>query len=202
MNGFNMKPTSLLIIVSAIFLTSCLDNNDPVGKGSQLLVNTNLSENPSSISPWTSISAQGFNLGISKDEFKSGFQSIFIENLDSLNENSGTWRQNYNGAMPKSGRSLNLRAYIKGEDITLRGPGSNVYISIRAFPVEDSNGSVLGRFVTSQNRIFISGSFDWQPLEITLPGLPEQVDFISVFLVMGPRATGKVYFDDITLTVR
>lgn len=197
-----MKPAILLIIISVIFLTSCMDNNDPVGEGSQLLSNTNLSDNPSSISPWTSVSSQGFKLGISKDEFRSGFQSIFIENLDSLNENSGTWRQNYNGAMPKSGQSLNLRTYIKGEDITLRGPGSNIYISIRAFPVEDSNGSVLGRFATSQNRILISGSFDWQPLEITLPGLPEQVDFISVFLVMGPRATGKVYFDDITLTVR
>lgn len=196
-----MKPASFLIILSAIFLTSCLDNIDPVGEGSQLLVNTNLSENPSSISPWTAISAPGFNLGISQDEFRSGFQSIFIENLDSLNENSGTWKQNYNGAMPREGRRLKLRTYIKGEDITLRGPGSNVYISIRAFPVEDSDGSVLGRFVTSQNRIFVSGSFDWQPLEITLPGLPEQVDFISVFLVMGPRATGRVFFDEITLTV-
>lgn len=197
-----MKPASLLIIVSFIFLSSCLDNNDPVGKGSQLLVNTNLSENPSSISPWIANSAQGFNLGVSQEEFRSGFQSIFIQNLDSLNENSGTWRQNYNGAMPKPGRSLKLKTYIKGEDITLRGPGSNVYISIRAFPVEDSNGSVLGRFVTSQNRIFVSGSFDWQPLEITLPGLPEQVEFLSVFLVMGPRVTGKVYFDEITLSVR
>lgn len=197
-----MKSAPLIFLIGLAFLTSCMDSSDTVPRGTQLLANTNLSANPSSLSPWNSVSAPGFNLGVSQEVFRSGFQSIFIENLDSLNENAGTWRQNYNGSLPKEGRGLKLKAYIKGENVTLRGPGSNVYISIRAFPVEDSNGSIIGRFVTSQNRDFVSGSFDWEPLEITLSNVPEQVDFIVVYLVMGPRATGRVYFDDITLTVR
>jgi hypothetical protein len=196
-----MKSALLIFLIGLAFLTSCMDSNDPVPKGTQLLANTNLSANSSSVSPWNAVSAPGFDLGVSQEVFRSGFQSIFIENLDSLNENAGTWRQTYSGVLPREGRSLKLKAHIKGDDIELRGPGSNVYISIRAFPVEDSNGSTTGRFVTSQNRAFVRGTFDWEPLEITLSSVPEQVDFIVVYLVMGPRATGKVYFDDITLTV-
>ncbi|MFD2201015.1 hypothetical protein [Shivajiella indica] len=196
-----MKSVFNILFLSLALLFSCIDSKDPIPKGSQFLVNTDFSASPNSISPWGAVQAPGFNLGISQEVFRSGFQSVFIENLDSLNENTGTWRQSYNGALPREGRSLKLKAYIKGEDITLRGPGSNVYISMRAFPVEDSNGSTTGRFVTSQNRTLVSGTFDWEPLEITLPRLPEQVDFLMVYLVMGPRATGKVYFDDVTLTV-
>jgi hypothetical protein len=196
-----MKSSVFIFLIGLAFLTSCMESNDPVSKGTQLLLNTNLSANPNSVSPWNAVFAPGFSLGVNKEEFRSGFQSIFIENLDSLNENAGTWRQTYSGVLPREGRRLKLKTHIKGEDIVLRGPGSNVYISIRAFPVEDSNGSTTGRFVTSQNRAFVRGTFDWEPLEIILPRVPEQVDFIIVYLVMGPRVTGRVYFDDITLTV-
>jgi hypothetical protein len=197
-----MKSALLIFLIGLVFLSSCMDSNDPVPKGTQLLANTNLSANPSSVSPWNAVSSPGFDIGVSQQVFRSGFQSIFIENLDSLNENAGTWRQTYSGVLPREGRNLILKTHIKGEDIKLRGPGSNVYISIRAFPVEDNNGSTIGRFVTSQNRTLVSGSFDWEPLEITLSSVPEQVDFIIVYLVMGPRVTGRVYFDDITLTVK
>lgn len=180
---------------------ACTSEEDTLPRGTQLLRNTDLSSNPNSIAPWNSIGSQGFNLGVSTEIFRSGSQSIFIENLDSLNINLGTWTQTYRGIIPNAGRRISLRAYLKGEDIRTFGPESNTYISMRMFPVEDDNGSTGGRFISSQSRVLVNGTFDWRPLEVSLNSIPPQVEFIVVYLVMGPRTTGKVFFDDITLRV-
>lgn len=196
-----MRVFAYIIFFGSMLFLACNNEEDIPPRGTQLLRNTDLSSNPSSIAPWNSISAQGFNLGVSTEIFRSGTQSIFIENLDSLNLNLGTWSQTYRGIIPNAGRRISLRAYLRGEDINTFGPESNVYISMRMFPVEDGNGSTAGRFISSQSRVLVNGTFDWRPLEVSLNSIPSQVEFIVVYLVMGPRTTGKVYFDDITLTV-
>lgn len=196
-----MKVFAYYIFFLTIPFLACTNEEDIPPRGTQLLRNTDLSSNPNSIAPWNSIVSQGFNLGVSTDIFSSGTQSIFIENLDSLNINSGTWTQTYRGIIPNPGRRISLRAHLKGEDIQTFGPESNVYISMRMFPVEDDNGSTVGRFISSQSRVLVNGTFDWRPLEVSLNRIPPQVEFIVVYLVMGPRTTGKVFFDDITLTV-
>jgi hypothetical protein len=194
-----MKRIYLIIFISAFFIHCAEDDGLP--DNTQLLKNSNLTSSDGSVSPWTPISEPGFTLRPDTEVFRSANRSLFIENSDSLNINSGTWRQSYIGPMPKKGRKLVLRAFLKGEDVALKGPESNVYISIRAFPVEDSSGSTFGRYVTTQNQVLVSGTFDWTQLRLTLPNTPEEVDNIVVYLVMGPRTTGKIYFDDITLTV-
>lgn len=179
----------------------CDFGKDGLPANSQLLRNTDISLTPDSVSPWVPVTSEGFSLGVSQEVFLSGNRSLFIENRDSLNVNTAIWRQTYNGPMPSEGRRLTLRAHLKGENIELKGPNSNIFISIRMFPVEDSEGTTINRFLTSQTRFRIFGTFDWEPLAITLTSVPKDIDLMMVYLVMGPRTTGKVYFDDITLTV-
>jgi hypothetical protein len=191
----------LFFILLGFILFQCDFGDDGLPNNSQLLQNTDISDSPQTVSPWTSLGNQGFSIGVSTEVFRSGNRSLFIENLDSLTLNSASWRQNYRGPMPSEGRKLTLRTYLKGENIELKSPESNVYISVRMFPVEDSDGTTINRFISTKSRVSVSGTFDWEPLSVTLPSVPEEIEYISVFLVMGPQTKGKVYFDDITLTV-
>lgn len=194
-----MKRLYFLLSLIVLFI-SCTEDDGLPGKA-QLLKNPDLASPEGSVSPWMPIIEPGFSLGASTEIFRSANRSLYIENSDSLNTNSGTWRQTYIGPMPKKGRKLVLRAFLKGQDIALKGPESNVFISIRVFPVEDSNGNTFGRFVSTEHQINVSGTFDWTQLRLTLPSTPEEIDKIVVYLNMGSRTTGKIYFDDITLTV-
>ena len=191
----------IYFISLVLFNLSCSDLKDLSPPGTQLLKNSDFSSSPENVSPWVAISLPGFNLGVSEEVFRIGSRSVFIENFDSLNQNTGNWKQSYTGPSPRSGRTLRMRAFLRGENISLRGPGSNVYISMRAFPVQDSKGNSFGRFISSQERVLVNGTFDWRPIELVLNNAPEEIDFITVYLVMGPRATGRVYFDEVTLTV-
>jgi hypothetical protein len=184
-----------------VLLFGCIEQSTPLPGGSQLLRNTNLSDSFDNVSPWSAVTSPGFNLGISEEVFRSGNRSIFIENTDIFNENTGNWTQVYNGDMPASGQRVRLRVHLKGENIRLFTEESNVFVSLRFLPVEDSSGSSAGRFTSSQRQIRVEGSFDWRTIELVVNFVPEDVESIAVFLVMGRRVTGKVYFDDITLTV-
>lgn len=191
----------MLILSTCFLFLQCNVGNDGVPNNSQLLRNTDISLSPDTVSPWVPVPSNGFTLGVSQDTFLVGNRSLFILSQDSLNQNSALWRQTYDGPMPSEGRRLTLRANLKGENIQLTRPNSNIFISVRLFPVEDSNGTTTNRFLSSQNRVRVFGTFDWQPLAITIPSVPREIDFIMVYLVMGPGTIGKVYFDDITLTV-
>jgi len=190
-----------LILMATILLSSCIEQQSLLPTGTELLKNTDFSSSMDNVSPWIAVSSPGFNLGVSDTVFRSGSRSIFIKNTDIFNENSGNWTQVYNGSIPGPGQRVRLRAHLKGENIRLFTPNSNVFISLRFFPVQDSGGSLAGRFISSQQQIRVDGTFDWRPIELVVNSVPEDVESVAVFLVMGPRVTGKVYFDDVTLTV-
>jgi hypothetical protein len=192
-----MRRTLFIVFVS---LLGCNQLDDQVPAGTQLLRNPDISS-PNSPQPWVSVTSPGFTLGVSNQIFRSGSGSLFIENADSTNLEASTWRQTINSPLPKEGRKLTLRAYLKGEEIKRFAPGSNVFVSFRAFPVQDSKGNTAGRFITSQERIIVDSTFTWRPIELVLNKMPPEVDYLIVYLAMAPRTTGKVYFDDITLTV-
>lgn len=193
---------SLIILLFSFLTLACINDEIELESGTQLLSNTDFSRSDNSLSPWKSITPQGFRTGVSREFFRSGIQSVFIESVDSLSNESGIWSQTYAGVMPRQGQRLKLSAFIKGDSITSNGSTSNVFISIRAFPVEDSDGNTIGRFASTQNRIRVNGTFDWQPLEVTLPNMPPDVDQLVVYLVMDRRTFGKIYFDDVMLTVQ
>lgn len=48
----------------------------------------------------------------------------------------------------------------------------------------------------------LEGDFDWTPMIISLDNFPAEVDNIQVRLVKPRGVTGKIYFDEITLTVK
>ena len=189
------------ILIAMILLSSCIEQQALLPVGTELLKNTDFSNSMDNVSPWVPIGSPGFSLGISDDVFRSGSRSVFIENRDIFNENTGTWTQVYNRNLPKPGQTVRLRAFLKGEDIRLFTPNSNVFVSLRFSPVQDSRGSLAGRFITSQQQIRVEGTFDWRPIDLVVNSVPEDVESLSVFLVMGQRVTGKIYFDDVTLTV-
>lgn len=190
-----------LSLITIILLSACVEQVSLLPAGSQLLRNSDFSQSLDNVSPWVPISSPGFELGISDEIFRSGSRSVFIENTDIFNENTGTWTQVYNGSIPGPGQRVRLRAYLKGENIRLFTPNSNVFISLRFSPVKDNSGSLAGRFISSQQRVRIEGTFDWTPIELVVNNVPEDVESVAVFLVMGSRVTGKVYFDDVTLSV-
>lgn len=200
---FNQKKPMhrLLLICLSFFLLSCMEQDTLIPSGSQLLRNSNLSNSPDNVAPWNSVNANPFRVGVSDAVFHSGNRSLFIEGTDSLANNSVAWVQHYIGPMPREGRRLRLRLLMKGENIQLNSPSANVWVTIRTWPVEGPNRTTFGRSVSSQRSNFIEGTFDWTPFEIILPSFPSDANRISVFLVMGPQTTGRVFFDDITLTV-
>lgn len=189
-----------VLYISFVALIGCSQLDDKVPGGTQLLRNPDISS-VDSPQPWVSVTSPGFQLGLSRDEFRSASASIFIESQDSTNRDPTGWRQIINSPIPREGQKLTLRAYLKGEEIKRFAPGSNVFISLRAFPVQDTNGNTAGRFITSQERIVVDSTFAWRPIELVLNRMPPEVEYLVVYLAMAPRTSGKVYFDDITLTV-
>lgn len=199
-NNAFMKFRALILSIG-ILLSACVEQPSGLPIGTQVLRNSDFSQSLDNVSPWVPISSPGFNLGVTDEVFRSGRRSIFIENTDIFNENTGTWTQVYNGSIPNPGQRVRLRAFLKGENIRRFTPNSNVFISLRFSPVKDKSGSLAGRFISSQQQITVEGTFDWRPIELLVNSVPEDVESVAVFLVMGSRVTGKVYFDDVTLSV-
>ncbi|MFC4874530.1 hypothetical protein [Negadavirga shengliensis] len=185
-----------------LLLMACVDE-DTLPPGTQLMLNPHISLSHDSVFPWTANKSDGIELGVSKEVFMTGIQSLFIENRDSVNLNYGSWTQTYSGPMPAQGSTLELIAFLKGENISSVFPTSpRVYISFRIFPQSDSKGNTQGRSAGSDSYSFLEGDFDWTPIIITLDNFPSEADNISVNLGMLSGTTGKIYFDEITLTVK
>ena len=190
-----------LSIPILFILTQCVEKNDPLPSNTQLLRNSDLELSLDSVHPWRATNPSPFELFVSTEVFRSPNRALAISNNDINARSAGVWSQTYTGDMPRTGRSLRLKAYIKGENIRRDGVGSNVYLAIRTFHEEARSQSTFGRFVSTENIASISGTFDWAPLSLTLPAIQENVSSIVVYLVMTSGVTGTVYFDDITLTV-
>ena len=184
------------IILLLLFLGACAKMEEKPNS-TQLLRNNDLSDTANNVLPWVAVNTPGFELGISDSIYRSGKQSIFIRNKDSTNQNIATWTQIYSGSIPRSTQRLRLMAHLKGENLNLTRLESGVYISIRVFPVVENESRLL--FASTQNFSRFQGTFDWQPLEVILPHLPDNIENIRVYMNMGAGTTGTIYFDDISL---
>lgn len=182
-----------LISILFLLLVACAEE-DYLPSGSELLSNTNLSEYPDSVFPWTSYKLGGTDVGVSKEVFMTGNRSLFIENLDSLNSGQATWTQTYSGPMPAPGSIVELTAFLKGVNIKNLTEG-RVGIRFRVYPDSDRNGS-SGEILTLQ------GDFDWTLLRTTLDGFPTNAEFIIVDLFFPSTTYGRMYFDEISLRVK
>ncbi|MFT4858930.1 MAG: hypothetical protein ACJAWX_001546 [Algoriphagus sp.] len=185
-----------LLIFSLLFLLSCTDE-DYLPKGSQLLLNPNLSLYPDSVFPWAPLIPNEIQFGVSREVFLTGNRSLFIENKERSTAQSASWTQTYTGPMPAPGSTVELLAFVKGENVRDLTLGGRVFILIQVFPQKDSPGSAGGT-----NEQLLQGDFDWLLLKATLENFPKEAESIRVSLVVPTLTLGKIYFDEISLYAR
>ncbi|WP_114749678.1 hypothetical protein [Pleomorphovibrio marinus] len=183
-------------------LLACSIEEEPLPTGTQLMLNPNLSQYSDSVSPWTSSQSGSAQIGTSREDFLTGNRSLFIENQDPINIHNASWVQTYTGQMPAPGSQLELTVFLKGENLRIE-EGSTASISIYFTVSLPSNegGSTQNRTVGSDIASSLEGSFDWTPIRITMDSFPPEATSIRVHLGMFGLTTGKIYFDEITLTV-
>lgn len=174
-----------------LVLFSCTEE-DRLPSGTQLLLNPNLSLYPDSVFPWSPLISNKIEYGVSKDVFLTGNRSLFIENQDSLIASSATWTQTYTGPMPSPGSTVELYAFLKGENIRDLTAGGKINIFFRVLPGGPASG----------NELELKGDFDWVPLKATLDNFPKDAEGIQVYLNMPTLTLGKVYFDEINLIAK
>ncbi|MFC3416404.1 hypothetical protein [Algoriphagus hitonicola] len=190
------KNFSLILLL--FWLISCSSEEEYLPRGSQLLLNPNLSLYPDNVFPWAPLIPNEIQYGVSREVFLTGNRSLFIENKERSTANSATWTQTYTGPMPAPGSTLELLAFVKGEDVIDLTAGGRVHIGIKVFPFENSES----RNASATNEQLFQGDFDWFLLKATLENFPEDAEKIQVRLFVPDLTLGKVYFDEINLFVR
>ena len=189
---------NFLLILLFLLLISCSNDEDYLPRGSQLLLNPNLSLYPDNVTPWAPMIPNGIQYGVSRDVFVTGNRSLFIENKETSTAQSATWTQTYTGPMPAPGSTLELMAFVKGEDVVDLTAGGRVFISMKVFPREGSESRSVG----ATNEELFQGDFDWFLLKATMENFPEDAEKIQVSLTVPTLTLGKVYFDEISLFAR
>lgn len=159
------------------------------------MLNPNLSLYPDSVFPWTFSNSNGIQHGVSREVFISGNRSLYIENPDRAVANASFWTQTYTGPMPASGSTLELAAFVKGEKLQDLTAGGRVFIMLKVFPMIKTEAIATAVFD-------FQGDVDWVLLKATLEKFPEDAESIQVTLNMPDLTLGKVYFDEINLTVK
>lgn len=135
--------------------------------------------------------SEGIEIGTSKEIFMTGNHSLFLANPDSLNVNAGTWSQKYAGPMPAPGSSLELVAFVKGENIRRKYPNApSVLVTFQLTPWPKGEASYKNS-TNSSTDFFVEGDFDWTPIFVTIDNFPAEVDFIRVSLTTPRRGQEK-----------
>lgn len=186
------------LIFLFLLLISCSNDEDYLPRGSQLLLNPNLSLNPDNVLPWSPMPTNTIQYGVSREVFLTGNRSIFIENKETSTAQSATWTQTYTGPMPAPGSTVELMAFVKGENVVDLTAGGRVYILMKVFPHEGSEVRSVG----ATNEELFQGDFDWFLLNAKLENFPKDAEKIQVSLFVPDLTLGKVYFDEINLFAR
>lgn len=189
-----MKKHSFLILLLLTFFFSC-EEDEFLPVGTQLMLNPNLSLYPDSVNPWKPSNPEGIQLGVSREVFMSGNRSLFIENPVREKAEAASWSQNYTGPMPVPGSTLELVAFIKGENVQDLTLGGRVFILVRTFPQ-------INQISAAGTSLDMQGDFDWVLVSATLENFPKDAKRIEVSLNVPRLTLGKVYFDEINLTVK
>jgi hypothetical protein len=185
-------------ILLVLLLVACTEE-EHVPKGTQLLVNPNMSMFPDSVSPWRANRSEAEGMGASRDVFLTGNRSLYIQNPDSVYILSGSWGQTYSGPLPAPGSRLELTAFLKGEGIKNSEPlQPTFYFYLQASTSSDGDSQV---WYPDPGISSLEGDFDWIPVKIILESLPVEAKNIGVTFIMPYRTSGKIYLDEITLTV-
>jgi hypothetical protein len=130
------------------------------------------------------------------DEFASSPQSsLFISCETVKNKEAFTYFvQSFPASIFKKGDNLTLKVQVKGENLI----GKGVSVALRG----DKEGESWPVFFKSTEGFnLLVGTFPFKEVKVNLNSYLGDADYITVYLLLLSETTGKVYFDDISLTV-
>lgn len=205
-----MKKYSFLLILFTILLFSyCTD---------QTLTNPNDLKNSTQVIPTNSKTVTGDNFILNsemengKEYYWSGGNSNYDYTFSHTDEEaySGSHSLKLTSSAEKSdvfaywgqtidatnlrGNKLRVSALIKYNNVGNDG----IAIAIRGDDTNSPQGSAE-IFSSTQNKIIKTGTGDWETLEITLDKVTDDIQSITIYMLLN-GGSGTVYFDDLTLT--
>jgi hypothetical protein len=121
-----------------------------------------------------------------------GARAVNISRNRASDSEFGFWAQTI-FAEDLIGGSATLRARVKTDLV-----GQGVSLVIRGDDTLVPSGSAEA-FISTQNRIAITGVQDWTEYSITMNWVPWGMKSITVYLVFLPETTGTVFFDAVSL---
>ena len=130
------------------------------------MLNPNISLYPDSVFPWTALNLEGIEYGVIEEIFMTGNRSLFIGNPDSVSNRAGFWTQTYTGPMPVPGSSIELTAFLEGENIEDLTQGSGIGVFFQVLSRIDSKANSQGRSISSLNTRKLEGDFDWRLIRV------------------------------------
>jgi hypothetical protein len=191
-----MKPLSILAIC-ALALFSCSKENPTPTVQTLLIPLENADMESGDTKPYFWFSNAGspeIATTWTTDQSNSSSHSLEISRATVSDTNSfGYWGGVIQGAIP-TGKNLTLSVKIKGDNLV----GQGIAIAIRVDGANTSNPQL--QFSTTQGMQVINGTFDWKSYSIELTNISIQAKYVYLFLIYGANTTGKVYFDDVSLT--
>ncbi len=183
------------LILCALFLTfmGCKDDPEPAN---QLLVNTDMEAGATSPNSWGALEQTVYTAEWTTEEASSGTRSLKISATQSDPTNFAFWSQYYVGTIPV-GKDVVLAIKVKCKNVT----GEGISIAIRGDKANSING-YAAQFSTTEDRISITGDFDWTTYEVRLDGIQSDIKSLTIYFLLLDNTVGTVYFDDASLIVQ
>ena len=133
----------------------------------------------------------GFTIGRVETVYRSPIHSLMISRTTPDPTYYAFYSQRYPRQIPY-GDDLTLEVYLKGVDLS----GDGIALKVWG---EDEKLDTLQQ-TTLSIPVSTNGTFDWTQYSVTMPEVQNGVKILYVYLIYLQNTTGKVYFDDITLT--
>lgn len=185
-----MKQFKALLL---LILVSCA--KDEVDPPMELFANTNVEAGTNVPEAWWS-NANGTDAVFNWSDQEAYSESRSLEISSSVDglANVAYWGQTVITNIPV-GKDLTLNVRIKSN---VTGAGAAVAIAC----LNASSITQAQQFSTTQGTSAITGNADWTSYTVKLENVQSDITEIRVYLMLLSNSTGKVYFDDITLTAK
>jgi hypothetical protein len=188
-----MKTHVVFLIIAGI-LFSCSKDKDPVPL--ELLTNASMDIGSGRPNSWWHNGAGYYHTAWTDEEANSPQYSlkIYSDTPDSNEDHYAFWAQTFEGVTPV-GKDLTFSIKVKA-DLVGSGINLSIYGHDTVIPLYTSN---VIQTVSSSDTQTITGAFDWTTYSVKLTKIQSTVKSITVYVIMNPATTGKVYFDDASL---
>jgi hypothetical protein len=185
-----MKALRLAALFIVLLIGSCRED---VVEPIQMIANGDMESGSASPGSWWYPDTSGdYKAEWSSEASHSPARSLKLSTEIQRADRFSFWAQSKCSDIPR-GKTVALKVMIKGELI-----GTGVSVAIRCDGATP-NAAAL-QFMTTQGNTAITGTFDWKEYSIEIGQVEQATSCITVYLVYLPQTSGKVYFDDVSLT--